>query len=237
MFNIVITLLATSVLAQKKVYEVTNTREPFGGLYVETEKPNIFQRLGGPDAEGYHFLLYKESKSSRFPQWYLGDGKRGNAITNLFMAWAPQSTPPKHGWKNMDNKYQNFNVISRSGVVSTLNKIEIHGGSFTSDGGIVCLKQHSNDWILLTHSDPMLCNQNQDCENGLDENPQCQQQTTTTSTKTAITTTTITEFTNTDVEEPNNSDVENENEDKDRTSPNQNSISSGMLSCVHCIAI
>ena len=235
MFNIVITLLATSVLAQKKVYEVTNTREPFGGLYVETEKPYKFQKLGGPDAEGYHYFLYKESKSSG--QWFLGDGQTRDKITKTFFAWAPQSAPPNNGWKNMMYKPQRFNVISRSGVVSTLNDIETHGGSLTSDGGIVCLKQNSNDWILLTHSDPMLCDQNQDCENGLDENTQCQQETTTTSAKNTIITTTLTEFTNTDVEEPNNSDVENKNEDEGRISPNQNPISSGMLSCVHCIAI
>ena len=185
--------------------------------------------LGGPDAEGYHFFLYKENTVSR--QWCLGDGQRRDEITKTFFAWARElkNAPPKYGWRNMNRKLQSFNVISRSGVISTLNETETHGGSLTSDGGIVCLKQNSNDWILLTHSDPMLCDQIQDCENGLDEITQCQQETTTTST---ITTRTISDFTNTDVEEPNNSDAENENKDKDRISPNQNGISSGMLSCV-----
>ena len=111
MFNIVITLLATSVLAQKKVYEVTNTREPFGGLYVETVKPYTFQKLGGPDAEGYHFFLYKENIFS--PQWFLGDGQRHDEIIKAFYAWAPQNAAPKYlyGWRNMNKKLQSFNAL------------------------------------------------------------------------------------------------------------------------------
>ena len=111
MFNIVITLLATSVLAQKKLYEVTNTPETFGGLYMETDKPYEFQKLGGPDSEGYHFFLYKENTLSR--QWCLGDGQRRDEITKTFFAWAAPfaSAPPKNGWRDMKYKIQSFNVI------------------------------------------------------------------------------------------------------------------------------
>ena len=45
MFHIVTTLLGTTVLTQKKVYEVTNTPESFGGLYVETDKPFNFRNF------------------------------------------------------------------------------------------------------------------------------------------------------------------------------------------------
>ena len=60
-------------------------------------------------------------------------------------------------------------MIERSSLVYTLEQAEASGGSLTQDGGIVCLEQNSNLWILLKHDDPRICDKVQDCKNGLDD--------------------------------------------------------------------
>ena len=221
-----IILLATTVLAQKKVYEVTNTPESFGGLYVETDKPYKFQKLGGPDADGYHFFLYKKRDSTS--QWFIGDGKKGDTITNTYYArafWPKRRVPPENDWKGVDfpNQSQEFNVIARPGVMSTVKDIETYGGALTSDSGIVCLQKKKSNWILLELGDKRLCDQNQDCKNGLDENTQCQQEitrTTTTSARTTINTIRA-KLTSINPENPNSPNVLNENDNENRISPSQ----------------
>ena len=107
-------LIVTGVLAQKKVFEVTNTPEAYGGLYMETDKDYKFRKLGGPfsfgDGEGYHLFIFREQRASQ--RWYLGDRDKGEAdyeIIKNFYAWSSSQTkdkPPKYGWKNMKYKTQ-----------------------------------------------------------------------------------------------------------------------------------
>ena len=77
--------------------------------------------------------------------------------------------PPMSIWKSTNRKEKSFKVIERSSLVYTLEQAEASGGSFTQDGGIVCLEQNSNLWILLKHDDPSICDKVQDCKNGLDD--------------------------------------------------------------------
>merc|ERR1712013_576756 len=53
--------------------------------------------------------------------------------------------------------------------MSLLKDIEVSRGSATSDGGIICLEKNTNAWIMIDRNDMRICNKNDDCENGLDE--------------------------------------------------------------------
>ena len=98
---VTLTLICTCVLAQKKVLEVTGTNEDFGGLYMQTTKDDKFRKLGGPDAWGYHFFLFKKGRD----KWFIGDRKQDEddeKITDSYYAWVDQrypNVPPKYGWR------------------------------------------------------------------------------------------------------------------------------------------
>ena len=187
-------LSGTCVVAEKKVFEITSA-ESFGGLYFETNKAYKFRKLGGPDADDYHFYLFKEYES--FQRWYIGDGKKGEQITKSYKATASSPSVralPQKGWKSVDFPYkeQQFNVVERASVKSTLTAIENSGGSFTTNGGIICLGANSNRWILLRKGQG-ICDKIQDCKNKLDEseNENCKHTKTTMKTRTTTATTTI----------------------------------------------
>ena len=55
----VVVLCATTALADTGVYEVTGGS--YKGLYMELDQPQFFQKLGGPDCEG--FFDYLTSKA------------------------------------------------------------------------------------------------------------------------------------------------------------------------------
>ena len=160
MFYFAILLLSTTALAEKKVYEITGTVEYFSGLYVQTNQPFTFRQLKGPDPEGYFYYLYKEHGNASW--WYLGGGKKQSEITKIFKAYSwNNKVPKKDGWVSVRTYYtETFNVIGRPSVMHNLNYIKANGGSATSGGGVICVEQDSNKWILLEQDDRRICDRN-----------------------------------------------------------------------------
>ena len=73
--------------------------------------------------------------------------------------------------------------------VSTLEQTKASGGSTTIEGGILCSEQDKTIWILIRQDDPRMCDKNNNCKNGLDEeeNTVCQPAAATANTATATT--------------------------------------------------
>ena len=173
MFCLALTLLSATLLAADyKVYEITETKESFAGLYVETSRPSLsFQRIGGKVNDRFYHLFRRSALSA---EWKIGYAvnKASKSKTISFRAKPvlnnKRDVPPMSGWKSTSGKEKSFKVIERSSLVYTLEQAEASGGSLTQDGGIVCLEQNSNLWILLKHDDPRICDKVQDCKNGLD---------------------------------------------------------------------
>ena len=149
---ICIVLLCTAALAERRVYEITDTNEIIAGLYVETEDPHTFQQLGGPDDEGYFLYLYNRPNNPM--KWMLGDGKTKKRMTDPYSAQAhnqDKQEPPQNGWKSTKTgRKQRFKVLRRSSLVSTLEDTEGNSGSFSLDGGAVCKDRSSNTWFMFT---------------------------------------------------------------------------------------
>ena len=159
-----ILLLCSAALADTRVFEITDTDEIIAGLYVETEEPDTLQQLGGPDEQGYFIYLHR--RLSNPTKWMLGDGKNKKEITDSYSAQAvSQEEPPPKGWTSIKTgRRQSFKVSRRSSLVSSLEQTESDGGSFTLDGGAVCLDRSSNKWTLVTPIGAKTC---EDCEKTL----------------------------------------------------------------------
>ena len=156
-----ILLLCSAALADTRVFEITDTDEIIAGLYVEIEDPDIFEQLSGPDEQGYFIYLHR--RPSNPTKWMLGDGKNKKEITDSYSAQAvSQEEPPPKGWTSIKTgRRQSFKVSRRSSLVSSLEQTESDGGSFTLDGGAVCLDRSSNKWTLVTRIGAKTC---EDCE-------------------------------------------------------------------------
>ena len=167
---ITLVLIVTCISAEKKVFEVRGSGGIFGGLYMQTNLDYKFRKLGGPDEHGYHFFLYRKEETMYAAKWVIGDkGKDDKEITDTFYATGSKSRPPWVGWKNTDHESERFKVVWKSSAVSLLKDTEASGGSATSDGGIICSEKSTKAWILIDRNDMRICDRNNDCENGLDE--------------------------------------------------------------------
>ena len=184
MFYFVVGLFGASVLAETKVYKVTGTANDIAGLYTEIEsesKAQLFKKIGKPDIEGFHYFLFRAKKWDT--EWKMGDGKDTRAITINYRAssttYKGRDVPPVKGWKPA--KPITLEVIPQPSLVSTLRKTTLTGGSFTSDGGLICLVLNHQvwTWTMITKNDPRICNRKKECKNGLDEENNCQRKTTT----------------------------------------------------------
>ena len=165
-------LLCKAALAERRVFEITDTDEIIAGLYVETEDPNAFQQLGGPDDEGYFLYLYNRPNNPT--KWMLGDGKTKKRITDPYSAEAHMQKmhePPQNGWTSTKTgKIQRFKVLRRSSLLSTLEETEANGGSFALAGGAVCKDQGSNKWFLLTAGKgSQKCMDGKDCQEDISQ--------------------------------------------------------------------
>ena len=157
------------VFAENRVYELTGTRDIVAGLYVETDFPLKFQRLGGPDKQGYFVYLYNLHNDST--QWRIGDGRTETEITDDYMALGGNNgAPPEAGWRTLsDNKKRDFKVIKKPSLWYGLKQTEENGGSGCLDGGVVCLDRSTNKWIMLAGNDPRMCDHKTDCKGAFDE--------------------------------------------------------------------
>jgi len=166
---ITLVLIFTCISAEKKVLEVWGSGGIFGGLYMQTNKDYEFRKLGGPDKDGYHFFLFRKEETRFGAKWVIGDRKDDEEIIDIFYATGSNYRPPWDGWKNMEHESERFKVVMKSGALSLLKDTEASGGSATSDGGIICSEKSTKAWILIDRNDMRICNKNNDCENGLDE--------------------------------------------------------------------
>ena len=138
MFCLALTLLsATLSAADYKVYEITETKEGFAGLYVETSRPLLgFQRIGGKVNNRFYHLFRRSALSA---EWKIGYAvnKESKSKTISFRAKPllnnSSYVPPMSGWKSTSGKGKSFKVIERSSLVYTLEQAEASGGSVTQD--------------------------------------------------------------------------------------------------------
>ena len=74
MFCLALTLLSATLLAADyKVYEITETKEGFAGLYLKTSRPSLsFQRIGGKENNRFYHLFRRSALSS---EWKIGYAK------------------------------------------------------------------------------------------------------------------------------------------------------------------
>ena len=176
MLLLVAVALVSTSSAEKRVYEIIGTTGDFAGLYVETEVPRIFQQLGGPTEDGYFLFLYHLNWKPK--EWRIGDRKKeikGQRITPAYKAVSKTDyEPPSEGWTGVrTGREKEFRVVKRPNLASTLEQTEEVGGSLASDGGVICVEQGTNKWIMLAKNDPKMCNQERDCEGGFDEHKNC----------------------------------------------------------------
>ena len=168
MFCLLVVLGLSPVFGENRVYELTGTRDVIAGFYVETDLPLKFQRLGGPDNQGYFFYLYNLHNYST--EWRIGDGRTESEITDDYMALGSNDGPPEGGWRTLsDDKKRDFKVIKKPSLWYGLKQTEEKGGSGCLDGGVVCLDRGSNRWIMLEGSDPRMCDHKTDCKGAFDE--------------------------------------------------------------------
>ena len=173
MLFLAVAVLGAVSLEDKKVYEVTGTDEAIAGLYVETEVPRIFQQLGGPDEQDDFLYLYRLSHHSKM--WYIGFGMNREQIQAAYRAWGSSyGEPATHGWRQAGKhttRTEKFRVKKKPNLASTLEQTMERGGSLIHDGagGVVCLEQGTDKWIMMTSGDERICDGKKDCKKNWDE--------------------------------------------------------------------
>ena len=168
MLFFVIAVLGTTALAEVRVYEFE--KGSLDGFFVETEEQAMFKRLG-------HLKMLKENFLFLYPlpnkptEWRMGYGRNKDDIKDAFKASGKENEPPtKKVWKNTRGKLKSYTLEKRLSLSSTLKETEANGGSTTLDGGVICLEEDSDKWIMLAKDDPKMCDHNKDCREAWDEN-------------------------------------------------------------------
>ena len=168
MLCLVVAVLGTIAFAEQEVYKITTSNDA-AGFYVQIdEQSKTFQKLGGPTDSDYFVYLYYLPK---YPgSWNIGVKKNEeNVKRSLISASVRKYRPPRKGWKSTKTeKAVALEVTKKPSLVFTLKETEANEGSATVDGGVICLKQNSDKWILLKRYDSERCDDNRDCKNGMD---------------------------------------------------------------------
>ena len=134
MLCLVLAVLGTSVIAERGVFEITETYNDLAGFYVQIdEHSKTFQQLGGPDDKGYFTYLYNLPNNPEV--WHIGIGKNKERIKGFYSASDGNGGPSVENWKNNKGEVQVFKVRKSPSLVSTLMQTEANGGSVTVDGG------------------------------------------------------------------------------------------------------
>ena len=89
-------LSAKSALAEKRVYEFTETTTKLAGFYVETEELQVFQNLCEKD-----FYLFRHSKN--LTEWRIGTKDK----KEKYKASGGEDDPPADGWRDIKNRRTN----------------------------------------------------------------------------------------------------------------------------------
>ena len=157
---VVVTFGFSIASAENAVYQIVDTRSDVAGFYVETEKPLSFHKLG----TGNFTISFNKTG------WKLD---RAESET-LYQADGESDKPPETGWKDRKNKNKEVRwklKRKNSTHTSTWQQIWKDKGSATLDGGVLCLEQKTNKpkGIMLAGNDPKMCDGNNDCQGGWDE--------------------------------------------------------------------
>ena len=165
LWSVFLLLCAENALTEKRVYEINGTEKTApNGFYVETEKTQEFQNIGDK-------ILYLFRHSKELTEWRIGH-EDYNEIEEDYQASGGKDEPPVDGWTDMDGDSEriDFKVIKKPTLVSSLKETEANSGSATLDGGALCLeKVVTGKWIKLEGDDPKICDSNEDCKEGWDE--------------------------------------------------------------------
>ena len=169
MLCFVVAVFGSVALAETEVYRINGTIKDAAGFYVQIDEDSkTYQKLGGLPNSDHFLYLYHLPK---YPgNWNIGVRKNEEkVIRSLISASGRNDRPPRKGWKwTKTGNALALEVTKNPSLVFTLNETEANEGSATVDGGLICLNQDSDKWIMMKEGGTRRCDNNQDCKNGMD---------------------------------------------------------------------
>ena len=167
----ILAITARAAVGKLRAFKVSGAGDGWDNLYLEEEGSTHFKKIGPPDTDGDHDLLWRDDET-----WNLGFGKTFSTWNEVkFSVEGGQNdAPPTSGWvKNTGwlsgepSSKDHMRVVQLPSLVYTRRQTVAEGGSWTVDGGAVCNPGEKRAWVYLTTD--RICDKSVDCHNQMDE--------------------------------------------------------------------